>query len=68
MDEPIAKIINSEIDIKIGHSKQEKLDVVQRKIKNRKASSLDEIPLEVWKKKKFDDILLRYRTPYITRI
>ena len=34
--------------------------LVLRKIKNRKATGLDEIPPEVWKTMKFDDILLRY--------
>ena len=30
------------------------------KTKNRKAASLDEIQAEVWKTRKFDDLLLRY--------
>ena len=30
------------------------------KIKDKKAASLDEIPPEVWKTRKFDDMLLRY--------
>ena len=38
----------------------EKLDSVLRKIKNRKAAGLDEIPPEVWKTRKFDDIQLRH--------
>ena len=33
---------------------------VLRKIKNRKAAGLDEIPPEVWKTRQFDDILLRH--------
>ena len=33
---------------------------VFRKIKNRKAEGLDEIPPEVWKIRQFDDILLRH--------
>ena len=37
---------------------QEELDSVLRKIKNRKAAGLDEIPLEVWKIREFDYILL----------
>ncbi len=41
-------------------SEQEELDSVLRKIKNRKASGLDEIPPEVWKTRQFDDILLRH--------
>ena len=39
---------------------QEELDSVLRKIKNRKAAGLDEIPPEVWKTRQFDDILLRH--------
>ena len=37
----------------------EELDTVLKKIKNRKASSLDKISTEVWKTKKYDDILLQ---------
>ena len=36
------------------------LDSVLRKIKNRKAAGLDEIPPEVWKTRQLDDILLRH--------
>ena len=39
---------------------QEDLDIVLSKIKNRKTAGLDEIPAEIWKTKKFDDLLLRY--------
>ena len=39
---------------------KEELDSALRKIKNRKASGLDEIPPEVWKTRQFDDILLRH--------
>ncbi len=42
------------MDIKLGP-----FDSVLRKIKNRKAAGLDEIPPEVWKTRQFDDILLR---------
>ena len=45
---------------KLGPFTQE-LDSVLRKIKNRKAAGLDEIPPEVWKTRQFDDILLRQR-------
>ena len=38
----------------------EELDVVPIKIKNRKATGLDEIPPEVWRMRKFDDLLPRY--------
>ena len=59
-DEPITKIIKNQLDIKLGLFTQEKLNIVLRKIKNRKAVGLDEIPLEVWRTRKFDDLLLRY--------
>ena len=39
---------------------QELLESVPRKILNRKAAELDEIPPEVWKTRQFDDILLRH--------
>ena len=57
--EPITRIINKQLDIKLGPFTQEELDSVLRKIKNRKAARLNEIPPEVWKSKQFDDILLR---------
>ena len=56
-DEPITKIISNPLNIKIGQLTQE-LGVVLRKIKNRKAAGLDEIPL-----REFDDyIAMRYIT------
>ena len=42
--EPITRIINNQLDIKLGPFTQEELDSVLRKIKNRKATGLDEIP------------------------
>ena len=57
---PITKIISKQLDIKLGPFTQEELDSVLRKIKNRKAAGLDEIPPEVWKTRQFDDILLRH--------
>ena len=57
--EPITKIISKHLDIKLGPFTLE-LDSVLRKIKNRKAAGLDEIPPEVWKTRQFDDILLRH--------
>ncbi len=38
----------------------QELDVVLTKTKNRKAASLDEIPPEVWKIRKFNDLLVQY--------
>ena len=58
--EPIKRIISKQIDIKLGPFTTEELDSVLRKIKNRKAAELDEIPLEVRKTRQFDDILLRH--------
>ena len=60
IDEPIMRIINKQLDIKLGQFTQEELDSVLGKIKNRKAAGLDEIPPEVWKTRQFDDILLRH--------
>ena len=56
--EPITRIISKQLDIKLGPFTQEELDSVLRKIKNRKAAGLDEIPPEVWKTRQLDDILL----------
>ena len=47
-DKSITKIISNQRDIKLGQFTQEKLISVLRKIKNRKAAGLDEIPPEVW--------------------
>ena len=58
-DEPITRIISKQLDIKLGHFTKEELDSVLKKIKNRKAAGLDEIPPEVWKTRQFDDLLLR---------
>ena len=57
--EPITRIISKQLDIKLGPFTQE-LDSVHIKIKNKKAAGLDKIPPEVWKTRKFDDILLRH--------
>ena len=45
-DEPIAKIIRNQFDIKLEQFTQEELVSELRKIKNRKAAGLDEIPRE----------------------
>ena len=60
MREPITKIISNQLDIKLGHFTQEELNSVLRKIKNRKAAGLDEMPPEIRKTRQFDDILLRH--------
>ena len=51
--EPITRIISKQLDIKLGPFTQEELDSVLRKIKNRKAAGLDEIPPEVWKTRQY---------------
>ena len=62
--DPIMKIISNQLDIKLGQFMQE-LDSILRKIKNRKAAGLNEIPPEVWKTREFDDILLwHFNTVY----
>ena len=58
--EPITRIISKQLDIKLGPFTLEEVDSVLRKIKNRKAAGLDEIPPKVWKTRQFDDILLRH--------
>ena len=58
--EPITRIISKQLDNKLRPFTQEELDSVLRKIKNRKAAGLDEIPPEVWNTRQFDDILLRH--------
>ena len=58
--EPITRIISKQLDIKLGQFTQEELDLVLRKIKNRRAVGLDEIPTEVWKTREFDDLQLRH--------
>ena len=45
--EPITRIISKQLDIKLGPFTKEELNSVLRKIKNRKAAGLDEIPPEV---------------------
>ena len=62
-NEPITRIISKQLGIKLGQFTQEELDPVLRKIRNRKAAGLDEMPLEVWKTKEFDDTLLRHCNP-----
>ena len=58
--EPIMRIVSKQLEIKLGPFTQEELDSVLRKIKNRKAAGLNEISPEVWKTRKFNNILLRH--------
>ena len=45
------------MDVELGQFMQE-LESVLRKIKDRKAAGLDEIPPEIWKTREFENILL----------
>ena len=54
------KIINNQLHIKLGQFMQEELNLVLTKIKNRKVVGFEEISPEVWKTRKFDDLLLQY--------
>ena len=58
--ELVTRIINWQLDIKLGPFALEEIDSILRKIKNRKAAGLDEIPPEQSKTRQFDDILLRH--------
>ena len=58
-DKPIDEIINGQLDIKLGHFMEKKLDAVLKTIQSRKAAVLDEIPPEVLNTRKFDNILLQ---------
>ena len=53
----ITKIINSQLDIKLGQFTPEELNVELTKIKNSKAAGLDEISPKVWKSRTIDDII-----------
>ena len=57
-DKPSEEIIHSQLDIKLGHLTKDKLGAVLKTVESRKAAGLDEITPEVWKTRKFDDILI----------
>ena len=59
-DRLIPKIINNQLDIKLEQFTQEELKVLLTKIKSRKPAGHNEIPTEVWKTRKFDDLLLQF--------
>ena len=48
----------SQLKIKLGLLIREELDASLKKIKSRKAAHLYEVSLEIWKTRKFEDILL----------
>ena len=64
--EPIMRIISKQLNIKLGQFTQE-LDSVLKKIKNTKATGLEEILPKVWKTRQFDDILPDTVMPYIIK-
>ena len=53
-DKIITKMINNQLDITLGQFTQEELDIVLTKIKK------TEIPPDVWKTRKSNDLLLQY--------
>ena len=57
--EPIMRNIGKQLHIKLGQFTQE-LVLVLRKNMNRKVAWFDEIHLEVWKTRQFEDIRLRH--------
>ena len=59
-DKPIPQIINNQLDIQPGQFTEKELNVALTKIKSRKTAGLDEIPPEVCKTRKFDDLHLRF--------
>ena len=65
IDKLFTKIINSQLDIKLGQFTQEELNVVLTKIKIRKSAGLDTIFEQ--KTMKFDDFI-HFATPDINRI
>ena len=67
-DQPIQQIIDNELPIKKGPFSEEELETVLKKLKNKKAPGLDEIPPEVWKTRRFNDISLNLAIPYKTKV
>ena len=58
-DEPITRIISKQLDVKLGPFTKEELDSVLRRIKNRKAAGLDEIPQKCGRRDNSTILLLR---------
>ena len=59
-DSTIEKVIEHELEIKTGPFNELELDLVLKKLKNKKAAGLDGIPSEGWKTGKFKYLLLYY--------
>ena len=57
-DSIIEKVIEQELEMKSGLFNELEVNLVLKKLKNKKASGLDGIPPEVWKTGKFNDLLL----------
>ena len=56
----LSQLLQDCFEASLGQFTQEELDSILRKIKDSKATGLDEIPPEVWKTRQYDDILLRH--------
>ena len=59
-DSTIEKFIEYELEIKTRPFNELELDLVLKKVKNKKAAVLDGTPPEVWKTGKFNEHLLYY--------
>ena len=59
-DSTIEKVIEPELEIKTGRFNELELDLVLKKLKNKRAAGLDGIPPKVWKTGEFSDLLLYY--------
>ena len=57
-DEP-TEVIISHLDIKLEHFTEDELDAELEKNKSGKPAGLNQRPLEIYKRKEFDTILLR---------
>ena len=57
-DSTIEKVIEHELEIKTGPFNELELDLVLKKLKNKKAAGLDGIPPEIWKTGTFNNLLL----------
>ena len=54
----LQKIIECQLDSRFEQFMEEELDTVLKRTKSRKAAGVNEISPEIWKTRKFDDILL----------
>ena len=56
-DSSMEKVVEHDLEIKTGPFNGLELDLVLKKLQNKKAARLDGIPSEVWKTGKFNDLL-----------